>query len=477
MASIPRSPVVQPRGGFATLLRRVVGASMMALVAQGVPAVHAAPAPGPAATSVAVAAPSPSVETTAHVEGLGWVPPVSDGATAGTTGRSLDLQAVRLSTNAPNSVIRYRAHVATIGWQPWRTSSETAGTTGRALGMEALQLTLTGDAAARHALEYRAHVAGLGWQPWQPEGTVAGTTGQGRAIEAVQVRLSPRAQLTVTADTGTGPAAQGVFAAMGASRADLNLILGDLSYQSVGQEPAYCAMVNSRIPGPTLVVAGNHEDMVTRNGLIENFVKCLPDEVGVTGTYGKDYWVDQGPVRAILISPSIILSTGTRTYRAGSPEAAWLSGVIRQARADGQWVVVGMHKPCLTVGRHGCDSDPGLTDLLVRERVDLVLSGHDHNYSRSHQLTGTTRAPVVADRDGQFRHGSGTVFAVVGNGGHEARAVGPKTSIWAAINGTNSPGGFVYGFADIDATSSQLTYRLVRTAGGSMTDTFTVTRP
>ena len=66
---------------------------------------------------------------------------------------------------------------------------------------------------------------------------------------------------------------------------------------------------------------------------------------------------------------------------------------------------------------------------------------------------------------------------VVGNGGHEARTVGPKTAIWAAVNGTNSPGGFVYGFAAIDATPWQLTYRLVRTGGGSMTDTFTVTRP
>ena len=452
---------------------------MLAIAAHGLPSGHAASAPvaAPAGTNEAVAAPSPSVTTTAHVADLGWLAPVSDGATAGTTGRSLGLQALRVSSTVPDGVISYRAHVATIGWQPWRTSSQTAGTTGRSLAIEALQMTLTGNAAARYGIEYRAHLSGLGWQPWQAEGSVAGTTGQGRSIEAVQVRLSTRVRLAVTADTGTGAAARGVFAAMGAGRADLNLILGDLSYERVGREPAYCAMVNSRVAGPTLVVAGNHEDTVTRDGLIENFVRCLPDRVGVTGTYGKDYWVDSGPVRAILISPALPLSTGTRTYRAGSPEAAWLVGVIRQARANGQWVVVGMHKPCLTVGMHGCASSRDLTDLLVREGVDLVLAGHDHNYSRSHQLTGTTRAPVVVDRDGQFVKGAGTILAVVGNGGHEARNVGAKTAIWAAVNGTNSPGGFVYGFAALEATSSQLTYRLVRTSGGSMTDTFTVRRP
>ena len=136
-----------------------------------------------------------------------------------------------------------------------------------------------------------------------------------------------------------------------------------------------------------------------------------------------------------------------------------------------------MHKPCLTVGTHGCDSSRDLTDLMVRERVDLVLSGHDHNYSRSHQLTGTTRTPVVVDRDGQYLKGAGTVLAVVGNGGHEARPVRAQTDIWAAANGTNSPGGFVYGFASIDATAAQLTYSLVRTSGGQLTDTVTVSRP
>ncbi|GAA4396831.1 hypothetical protein GCM10023168_01150 [Fodinibacter luteus] len=422
-------------------------------------------------------APLPSVSTSAHVATIGWMPAVTDGATAGTTGRALDLQALRVTTTVHGTGIRYRAHVATVGWQPWRTSPDTIGTTGRSLRLEALQITLTGDAAARYGIEYRAHVAGIGWQPWRAEGAVAGTTGQGRAVEAVEVRLASRTRITATADTGMAAAAQGVFAGMGARRADLNLVLGDLSYEPIGREPAYCAMVRARVSGPTLVLAGNHEDVNIREGTIENFARCLPDRVGVTGAYGKDYWVDSGPVRTILISPSIALSTGTKTYRSGTAAAAWLTAAIRQARAEGRWVVVGMHLPCLTVGIHGCASHPELTDLLIRERVDLVLAGHDHNYSRSHQLGGTTGAPVVVDRDGQFVRGSGTVFAVVGNGGHEARTVGPQTALWAAVNGTNSPGGFVYGFADVDATTSQLSYRLVRTSGGTLTDGFTLTRP
>ncbi|MEO6791492.1 MAG: metallophosphoesterase [Ornithinibacter sp.] len=458
-------------------LRPILAAATLALVAFTTPLSHAVGAPGAEAPHLVAAEQTPQVAVAAHVADLGWMPETTGGATAGTTGRSLALQALRIATTVPSGTIRFRAHVARIGWQPWATSPATMGTTGRSLAIEAVQMTLTGDAASRYAIEYRAHVSGIGWQPWSTDGSVAGTTGQHRSIEAVQVRLAPMVRIAVTADSGMEAPAQGVFDRMGTRKAGLNLILGDLSYQPIGREPAFCAMVNSRVAGPTLVVAGNHEDTTTRQGTIENFARCLPDRVGVTGTYGKDYWVDSGPVRVILISADISLSTGTKSYRRGTAEAAWLTDTIRQGRAQGQWVVVGMHKPCLTLGVHGCASSRDLSDLLFREGVDVVLAGHDHNYSRSHQIRGTTTSPVIVDRDARFAHGAGTVLAVVGNGGHEARQIAPQTAIWAAANGTNSRGGFVYGFVEIDATPAQLTYRLVRTAGGTMNDSFTITRP
>ncbi len=135
-----------------------------------------------------------------------------------------------------------------------------------------------------------------------------------------------------------------------------------------------------------------------------------------------------------------------------------------------------MHKPCLTLGAHGCASSPDLTDALIQEKVDLVLSGHDHNYIRSHQLRGTVAAPRVVDRDRSLAAGAGTVFAIVGNGGHDPRTVRARTTIWAAASGTNSPGGLTIGFAQVTATSTSLSYRLVRTSGGTLSDTFTITR-
>ena len=125
----------------------------------------------------------------AHVANIGWQSSVSSGATAGTTGRSLAMEALRVSIdNAKVSGgIQTRAHVANIGWQGWTTG--TAGTTGRSLAMEAVQIKLTGELANKYDVWYRVHSADYGWLGWAKNGASAGTEGYGKAAQAVQVKL------------------------------------------------------------------------------------------------------------------------------------------------------------------------------------------------------------------------------------------------------------------------------------------------
>ena len=127
----------------------------------------------------------------AHVENIGWMNPVHDGATAGTEGRSLRMEGFRadLGLSGYSGGITYRAHVQDIGWMGWVTNRQTAGTEGRCLRMEAFQAKLTGDIANHYDLLYRAHVQDIGWMPWVKNGQVAGTTGQSRRLEAIQIKL------------------------------------------------------------------------------------------------------------------------------------------------------------------------------------------------------------------------------------------------------------------------------------------------
>lgn len=118
---------------------------------------------------------------------------VTDGATAGTTGRSLPIEALRLAVKdtASSGGINWRGHVQNVGWQPWTTGNQ-IGTTGLGLRLEAFELKLTGAMADRYSVKYRAHVQNIGWQAWRVDGQTAGTVGQGLRIEAVEIVLVPK---------------------------------------------------------------------------------------------------------------------------------------------------------------------------------------------------------------------------------------------------------------------------------------------
>lgn len=137
----------------------------------------------------------------AHVATIGWQSSVSDGATAGTTGRSLPMEALRLSVAGDrlSGDILWRGHVQNIGWQPWTTSASPIGTTGHGLRLEAFELRLTGDLASQYSIRYRAHVQNVGWQPYGIDGATAGTVGQGLRVEAVTIELVPKVAPAFTA--------------------------------------------------------------------------------------------------------------------------------------------------------------------------------------------------------------------------------------------------------------------------------------
>ena len=127
----------------------------------------------------------------AHVSEIGWQSSVNDGAEAGTTGRNLPMEALKVSLGpgATDGDVMVRAHVRNIGWQDWVNGGVQAGTTGRALPIEALQIKLTGKAADTYDVYYRLHVTDYGWLGWAKNGASAGTQGYAKSAQAVQIVL------------------------------------------------------------------------------------------------------------------------------------------------------------------------------------------------------------------------------------------------------------------------------------------------
>ncbi|WP_368145390.1 C39 family peptidase [Collinsella aerofaciens] len=140
-----------------------------------------------------------SLSYSAHVSNIGWMGAVAGGEVAGTTGRGLPLEALRLvlsdaSTGEPlgADAVSVEAHVSNVGWQAAVGNGGTAGTTGQSRAVEALRVRLSGELSARYAVWYRVHSAEFGWLGWACDGADAGSAGYGRAVQAVQVAVLPK---------------------------------------------------------------------------------------------------------------------------------------------------------------------------------------------------------------------------------------------------------------------------------------------
>lgn len=310
-----------------------------------------------------------------------------------------------------------------------------------------------------------------------------------------KVSAATEVHLTAAGDYGARATTAGVLDKVAQLAPDAHLALGDLAYQDVPTEQQWCDYVKARVGegAPFELLAGNHDSLDVNDAQINDFSACLPNQVpGVVGTYGRQYYMDfpKGAplVRVIQASKDLTFEDGKWAYAQGDARYKWVSDAIDDGRAKGaKWIVVSTHYPCLSVGQYTCPTNRDFYDLMLSKKVDLVLHGHEHGYMRTNQIrTGTTGCPTltvnafnancVADSDGNFTAGQGTVFATAGTGGIPVRDVNssdPEAGYFGAYSGLNKDPS--YGVLDMHMTDTTLTAGFVATSG-SATDSFTVTK-
>ncbi|WP_392542040.1 metallophosphoesterase [Oryzobacter telluris] len=297
---------------------------------------------------------------------------------------------------------------------------------------------------------------------------------------------APSVRFSAVGDIGSSTAASAVLKAIGARHGDFTLALGDLSYGAAGAEDTWCRFVTSRVgtTHPFELVSGNHESNGA-NGHIDRFVRCLPNRLpGLVGTYGRQWYVDQPAgaplVRVVMVSPGLDFGSGPWSYAEGTARYRWLEAAVTGARAAGiPWVVVGMHKPCLSVGEYSCDPGADVVELMMRTGVDLVLTGHEHLYQRTKPLALGLGCQVV--RPGVFVRAcfaahDGTTFVTVGTGGIRLRAASSTDTerrYFATVSGSNTKPS--HGSLDVVVTRDRLTATFVPVSGGTFTDQVVLT--
>ncbi|HEV3309661.1 MAG TPA: metallophosphoesterase, partial [Chloroflexota bacterium] len=300
-------------------------------------------------------------------------------------------------------------------------------------------------------------------------------------------------------DFGAANAVTATLDNMASSNLNFGLALGDLSYNQIQPASAWCTYVHQNIGSlPFELTSGNHEDGGdVAQGLIWDFASCLPNQMSnMAGKYGEQYTFDYpvaNPIaRFIMISPGLLFSNGdTYNYNQGGADYNWVSNQIDSARAAGiQWIIVGMHKVCLTSGGSACDVGTPLMNLLISKHVDLILQGHDHNYQRSKQIafnggscTSVTPAAYNAacvvnnGASGTYQEGSGTVIVIQGTGGvddeYGAIYQNPDSPYFEVRSGSNlNP---QKGFVKYTVSTSGITAQFVpSTTTSTFTDSFAI---
>jgi len=158
------------------------------------------------------------------------------------------------------------------------------------------------------------------------------------------------------------------------------------------------------------------------------------------------------------------IEPGTSFYLrgySGGAQTAWLERTLAAGRGDRSvdWIIASMHQCAASSSATGNGSDLGIREqwlpLFDRYQVDLVLTGHDHDYERSFPVRGadgdaghevatgavvnTLRPhPVTTTDNGVFDTSQGTVHLVLGCGGTDSNLDDYGTG---AAGGSPFPGG------------------------------------
>jgi acid phosphatase type 7 len=185
---------------------------------------------------------------------------------------------------------------------------------------------------------------------------------------------------------------------------------------------------------PIVPAVGNH-DMSGRDYFRKYFLHALWAE-------DRHYYAfDWGHLRVVTVDSGIECRDGCAQYKFA--ERALAEGARR-----GQLMVLALHHPPYSSGKHGSSPEVQrpITELARRHGVELVITGHDHNYERSRPI-------------------GGTVYVVSGSAGAPVRPVRPR---WFTAEARTEPH-----YVLVDVEPDRLILRGVNLRGETF-DTFVI---
>lgn len=292
--------------------------------------------------------------------------------------------------------------------------------------------------------------------------------------------------------------------------ADLMLLLGDNAYRNgldrEYQKKFFRPFSRTLLKNHALFPApGNHEyanDPARQKdhdvAYYSIFSVPRQGECGGVASGSKSYYsYNWGNIHFVSLDSYGEHDSGTtRLYDTLGAQVQWLKKDLAANRQ--QWTVVYWHHPPYTMGSHNSDTETELVRIrenflrvLERYSVDLVITGHSHNYERSYLLNGyyggeasfapqiharstssggwdggPNSCPYTTDGSGANR---GTVYVVAGSSGASGHVADSYPH--SALPFAHNTGGMFY----FEVEGNRLDARFLR-KNGSIGDRFSIVK-
>ena len=187
------------------------------------------------------------------------------------------------------------------------------------------------------------------------------------------------------------------------------------------------------------VTQGNHDN----NEMYQHI--NAPEEAGKI-VYSFDY----GCAKFIILN----LESARYDEDARAQQEAYLREAVKDAKANGQWTIVGFHKSLYTGASHITDSDiiaarKYWAPIFAETDVDLVLQGHDHVYSRGFVTAEGENANPTVLEDGTIIQPDAPLYMV---GGHAGGLKWYSKKNYTVSEG--DPLSLNYSFLDVNSTDT-----------------------
>lgn len=202
---------------------------------------------------------------------------------------------------------------------------------------------------------------------------------------------------------------------------------------------------------PLMPVTGNHDEV---EGDAQYYISHfnLPDNGAKGSIAGTSYSFDYGPVHVTVLNTESNLKK----------QAEWLKQDLKQT--DKKWKIVAMHRPAYGGNMYKKVQD--WTDIFDEYEVDLVLQGHNHEYSRSYPLFD---GKIVQPNEDVKDANKGTVYVVTNASGGKFNEK-KEDQFYHEVHFQN----YKQMFAGITVTGDTLTYQAYD-VDGKLLDEFVLT--